>query len=734
MFCLTFPCGASSISFSSGQSMSKKQQSQAVPAKTRVPAQPWPWILLALNPLLITGGVFHPDPYIKTIFIAAVLGLTLLVYPWRTDERGLLNFSMPELLWLGYLLWGGLAILWSDTATIAFERWVYLLLPTAGYVVARQTLFWRSTLFWNVFTAVALLVSGIGICMYLFAGTPLGFDWILSAGRPSSTLSYRAYAATYLVLTLPFLAWRMFSRQTRNMGQFLFTALSFVTTFVFLVYTRARSEWIGAAVALGVMGIIALVQKRRPQPSFLPVLAGASVLAVVLVLLSPSTSMLESDTQQQKLEGTGKESIAGTLESTLDIMRSGGGDRGVLWGMASDIAFDTTLQGRYEGPLGTPRWVFGIGLGQFPIETAKYGYTSYILGTEVHNDWLQAFLELGPLGFLLFSGFAVSLLVYAWRGRQKGLVLAALGGILAWIFSTQADFLTPRIFGALWIAAIVAIIHGEAGVPSVVRLKAGADVRATGRKVWGFALLWVVYAYGITMMVDHTIYAALLNHDRPLAEVVDESVPAYERGMGKNLLSTGFAQLSSTLAAMNTSDPVVYKLQEKMSLALLSMHPYDLETLVRLREAYAQTKDYVRFLDVNDRYMRLRPLEAEPWRLKGEALFLQRDTVAGLAALRKAAELDTQNTIAMRRIIELEDTRGNRKGALELMEKYLKLHADDITIRLYKSQTELALGDSLSAARSAYAAIQQDTASADAQRFWLVRISDTFKRWVMQER
>lgn len=699
----------------------------------RVPALPWPWILLAVNPLLITGGVFHPHPYIKLLFIAAVLGLTLLVYPWQTEDRRTLLFRVPELFWLGYLFWGGLAILWSDNATIAFERWAYLLIPTAGYVVARQTLFWRSALFWNVFMLVALTVSVIGMCMYLFAGTPLGFDWILSAGRPSSTLSYRAYAATYLALTLPFLAWLMFSRQTRSTGRFVFAALSFVSTFVFLVYTRARSEWLGAAVALGVMGVIALVQKRRPQKRWLPWLAGAAVLVVVLVLLPPSSAMLQSDTQRQKLEGTGKESITGTLESTLDVLASGGGDRALLWGMAADIAFDTTVQGRYEGPFGTPHWVFGIGPGQFPIETAKHGYTSYILGTEVHNDWFQAFLELGPVGFLLFTGFAVSLLVYAWKGREKGVLLAALGGILAWIFSTQADFLTPRLFGALWVAATAAIICGEGAVPAVVRLPAGPDLRSTGRKVWGLALLYLVYAYGVTMSIDHTIYSALLNQDRPLDEVVSESIPAYENGMGRYLLFTAFSQLSSTLAGMNSEQAVLYDLRETVDGALLAMHPYNMESLLRLREVYAHKKQYDKFLAVNDRYLRLRPLEAEPWKLRGEAFVLKQDTAAGLQALRRAAELDPQNPDILRRLIELEDVRGERKTALKLMEKYITLHGSDITMRLYKSQTELALGDSLAAARSARAALQQDTASVDARQFWLVRINERFRQKAMQE-
>lgn len=701
-----------------------KKNKSAEPS--RAITQPWPWLLLALNPVLIVGGVFHPDPYIKIIFIAAVLGATLLLYPWRNRDTTTLSFTVPELSWLGYMAWGALAIVWSAHSPIAFERWVYLLLPTAAYVVGKQTQFWRSALFWNVFTGVALVVSLIGMGMYLFAGTPLGFDWILSAGRPSSTLSYRAYAATYLVLTLPFLVWFMASRFVRSVPHFVFVALSVVATSAFLVYTRARSEWLGAAVALAVMGGIALFQRRLPHVRFKPLLAGVAVLAAALSLLPPSSTMLQSDAQFQRLEGTGKESVAGALSGALDFLESGG-DRGVLWGMAHDIAFYPNIQGQYEGPFGTPNWVFGTGLGQYPILTAPHGYIAYILGTEVHNDWFQAFLELGPLGFLFITAFAGSLIVYAWKARHKGMMIAALGGLFAWIFSTQTDFVVMRVYGVVWIAAIAAMVHGEASLPSVLRLPVGKDMRTTGRKLWGLALLWVAIAYGITMNADSTIYTALVNRDRPLGEVVDDVIPAYEHGMGKYLLFTSFSQLSSTFAGMNSNEKLLYDLQEKVSLALLTMHPTNIESLSRLRDAHAQRNNYREFIEVNERYLRLLPKEADAWRLQGEAHILLGDTAQGYSCMQHALSLAPKSVPILQKVIDLEDKRGGKKEALAHMETYLSVQPNDITMRLFKSQTELLLGDSATAARTAYEALQRDSATGMAQQFWASRISERFR-------
>ncbi len=711
--------------------MTKKRQSSAT--AVRPLSRPWPWILLALNPLLIIGGVFHPDPYIKITFIAGVLGLTLLAWPWQAEDRAALRFSIPELCWSGYLLWAALAILWSASPVIAYERWAYLLLPTAGYMIARQVPFWRSGLFWNVFAGVALIVGCIGICMYLFAGTSLGFDWIQSAGRPSSTLSYRAYAGTYLALSLPFLVWLLVSRFARSGVHVALYSLALGATSLFLIYTRARSGWMGALGAVVVMVIAGVQQRRMGGLKRTSLLAGAAAAAVVLVLalLPPNTKVLKSDLQPQRLEGTGKETFVGTLANTFQLVTSGGSDRFGLWGMASDIAFRPTVQGVYTGPLGTPHWVFGTGLGQYPILTAEHGHISYILGAEVHNDWFQAFLELGPLGFLLLVGLAGSSFWYAWKARSKGMMIAALGGVTAWIASTQTDFMTMRVYGVLWTAAVLAMIRSEAAVPTLVTLPVGMEWRAVGRRIFGVALLWIAVSYAISMNVDHTLFTALKERNRPLNEVSSEAVASYDAGMGKYLLYTGFSELSNALAGMTTTDPLVYRLQDSVSHVLLAMHPNDLVALARLREAYARLNDTKKFMEINDRYLQLRPEDADSWRLRGEALLISRDTAAGVQAVEKALSIAPANAASLRKMIEIEEARGRHREALVLMDRYLAAKPDDMTVRLFKSQTELLVGDSTAAARTAYEAMKFDSTSADARLFWSQRISEHSKKNVL---
>lgn len=689
---------------------------------------PWPWIALALNPLLITGGVFHPDPYVKMVFVASVLGLTLVAWPWRVHDNSKLHCSTAELSWLVYMLWAGIAVMWSVNTTVAYERWAYLLVPTAGYVVARQIPFWRSALFWNVFAGVAIVVGGIGICMYLFAGTPLGFDWIESAGRPSSTLSYRAYAGTYLALSLPFLLWLLVSRFARTKAHIALYSLALGATALFLVYTRARSAWMGVLGALIVMAIAGF--QRRGELKRTVVIASGVVAVTVLAfaMIRPNATVLQSNLQPQRLEGTGKETFVGTILNTFELIASGGSDRFGLWGMASDIAFTPTTQGVYKGPLGTPHWVFGTGLGQYPILTAEHGHISYILGAEVHNDWLQAFLELGPLGLACMLLLAGSSLWYAWQARPHGIMVAALGGVVAWILSTQTDFMTMRIYGALWLAAVLAMIRTEAGMPAVLSLPIGTEWRAAGRRVFGIALLWIAVSYVLSMRVDHTLYTVLKDRSRPLDEVAREAMGSYDDGMGQYLLQTGFMEFSRILSEIPSSDPLLYRLQDSVSQVLLAMNPNDLVALARQREACAKLNDTKRFAEINERYLQLRPNDVDSWRLRGELALLNRDTVAGMQALAKALAADPNNELALRKTMEVEDRRGRRAEALALMARYITVKPGDMNIRLYKSQTELLAGDTAAAAQTAYDAVKSDTASAEARAFWEQRFPAAWRK------
>jgi len=202
-------------------------------------------------------------------------------------------------------------------------------------------------------------------------------------------------------------------------------------------------------------------------------------------------------------------------------------------------------------------------------------------------------------------------------------------------------------------------------------------------------------------------------------------------GMGKYLLYTGFTELSRVLASMPATDPLLYRLQDSVSHVLLAMHPNDLVALARLREAYARLNDTKKFMEVNDRYLLLLPADADSWRLRGEALLISGDTAAGVGALSKALSIAPSDALSLRKMIEVEEKQGRRKEALVLMGKYLAVKPEDMTVRLFKSQTELLVGDSAAAAHTAYEAVKFDTASSEARLFWTQRIAERQKKNVL---
>lgn len=725
--------------------------------------KPWPWILLALNPLFIVNGVHTIDFYIKAIWISLVLVFTF----WFTRnkqqqrEKGPVSFNVMELMWLGYMLWGVLSLLWVQSPVLTFERLVYLGYPIAAYIVGKQTYFWRSTTFWNVYAGVALLVGLIGICMWLFSGTPFGFDWIMSAGRPSSTLSYRAYAGTYMVTTLPFLLWFMFSKHIKSPGHFTFVAISFSFTLLFLIYARARSGWIGLIVSFVVMAVLTVMYQIRAQQgeetarrfermfyagllglavlfglgiavvlmnkdlavisSFMlgtvvviaglaaigaiigavilgwndmkykPALAAVILFTVVMSFQNSNEHLRNVDTNPQTIVGTGKETLSGAVSTILDILRSGSSDRVGFWQISRRMVFEKSIRGQYEGPGGMPHWVLGVGQNQWPIWVPLYSDILHSLGAEVHNDWIQAFVEGGPVGFFFWIGFTLSLIYYAWRGRRNPIMVAVMGCVFAWIFSTQTDFLTARIYGALWIGGIAAIAWGEARPRSVFSL-GSLQPLPVFRIAAGIFFLWLGAAYAITMWADRQIYTALVYGRPPIDQLVATIFPLqksgenqpeedkflmgttsnrgifdYSYGVGKYLIFSPITDLSRAIARMDPTKgkpEVVNMVQKKISKEVLEVHPFNYSALAMLADINAKQNNLKESIEYNKRYLAIRPADFNMW--------------------------------------------------------------------MFLSQTQLTVGDSLEAAKSAYKAMEIAPDVLRVQQFWQIRFTSEYRDQVLK--
>lgn len=706
---------------------------------------PWAWILLALNPLFIVNGIHTIDFYIKAIWISLIMVLAFLFNKSPKDRRDGLEFNVIDLFFLGYMIWGALALSWSVVPVLGFERLVYLCYPIGGYILGRQTKFWNSTLFWNVFTGTAFIVGLLGVTMWIWGGDPngvagktfsqmtfkqiIGCDWIMSAGRPSSTLSYRAYAGTYMAMTLPFLLWYMFSSHIKSGKHFAFVGISFVLLFEFLIYSRARSGWMGVAAALPVMGVVYLWQKviiekswkivdslicfggiigaaiiikifKAVMPDSAPIIFGllsivglGSIIAfgimqkgnwrekwyiggalvfatcAIMTMLPANPELLKGDQNPQRLEGTGKETLGSAVSTLGALLQSGNSDRLAFWKMSHDMVFNETPGAEYRTPFGLPRWVFGVGIGQFPIYVPLHSDILHSLGAEIHNDWIQSFTELGPLGLFFYAGTMLVFLFYSLKNRHKGLMIACVGGVMAWVFSTMSDFLVPRIYGALWVGGIAAIVCGEAELKAAITI-AKLHWQPWLRKVAAVFFFWLGAAYFITLWCDRQIYTALV-YGKPAVDVLVNSIfPSstwwsYRWGVGKYLIFSPITDLSRAVAKQGKTagnEQIIDNVQKTIAQEVLDMHPTNYNAMALLVDINFKEKNYKEALKYNDAFLKIRPKDQNMW--------------------------------------------------------------------LFKSQTALALGDSLNGAKACYEALKIAPDVLLNQQFWQTRFSETLRNQV----
>jgi O-Antigen ligase len=664
-----------------------------------------PWTLIAANPLYIMNGVHTVDFYIKAIYIAMIFAATFLFTKSNRKENEPLQFSLPEVLWLVYMVWGTIALAWSMNPTLGYERLVYLVsYGIGGYILGKQTQFWKSRLFWDVYVATALIVGIINMGMYFLgvdANVPMrhlqldkpffdmewkyiiSFDWIMSAGRPSSTLAYRAYAATYLTTALPFLAWYMFSKHVQTVGRFIFAASSFAVTVIMLFHIRARSGWISFFVTFAVLAVMFLVQKRWKEIKFLPHAIAAMLITAAICFLPPSQDFIKNDTNPQKLSGTSKEFTHTAIGSMGRIMSSDHNDRFDFWSMSRRISFEKSSRDKYEHPFGIPAWVLGIGIGQFPLYVPMYTPILHNLGAEIHNDWIQSFVELGPIGFICWNGFMLSLLYYAWRERKNGMMVAAMGGILGWVFVTQTDFATPRVYAAVWVGGMAAMICSEAAARPLFTL----NVRwfPWFRQIAGVFYIWVAVSWGITMWGDRQVYV-MLTKGEPVDVVTDRLFGSLTGEYGWNALKNGFGKylIFSPISDMQRA---IDQQTDK-----LSNDPNS-----------AQNTQLVRSMQDIDKRV-----------------------------LKELIVMHPTNYQAIGRMAEINFRQGNYKEAFEWINKYIDIKRDDHNLFLFRGQVQLELGDSLGAAKSFYRAVQLAPQQPLVQDFWQRRITKKTQSEVIQ--
>ena len=414
------------------------------------------WVPLALTSLvLIPGGMMQCHYLPKTFWATVWLALGFIfLRPAVTGSRDTRHatpdtrsFTLTPLgaVWFAYSVWILISLTWAIQPRVSFERWLALLLPTLAYLLAKRTRFWESDAFWTFFCCLIGAIALLGIAQFardyvarLFAEPFPGFargykafvDWFPGGAQPRGTMGQRNVVSMYLVISLPFLAWRY----VRNRGRQAFLACVVLGLGLLLVLlARTRGAWVGLCCAALGMVAAGTVLRLRAHVTRIAWLTVPALLAVVLALAMKPPESFEYGT---------KERLGDTVGKVLDP-----GSRVGLWRNSFGVT----------GPLR------GAGFGNYPILcTARMPEEGVkVLAWEIHNDYLQAYLDLGIPGFALFTAAFGLMIRLAWKGRQRGLILAAGAAVVGLAAMQATSYTYEKVDSLVWFAGVVAILNSQ---------------------------------------------------------------------------------------------------------------------------------------------------------------------------------------------------------------------------------------------------------------------------------
>ncbi|MFH1037860.1 MAG: O-antigen ligase family protein [PVC group bacterium] len=430
------------------------------------------WLLVSLVVLACLPDMMSGNYLPKAFWAAVTVGIGLALLPPRMPN--IFNLTLLGAVWLAYLGWALLSLIWAPSPRVGFERWLALLLPTLAYLLARRTRFWNSEIFWTAFCILAGLVSAIGILQYFFPAFPV-INGLPGTAVPRATLGSRNYACMYLMVTFPFLL-GYFLRRKGPGAAIPFLAIIFSVTFLLLAKTRGA--WVGLLAGLIYLAAggyrMMLVHKKKLAVLVVPVFAS------LLIAYSVGLPIGGESTFKGKLSFA---QAAGTLLNPQQ--------RFFYW----------------RPCLGITDPLLGAGFGNFPIVSTPRLLQDKVntLNWEVHNDYLQAYVDLGIPGALLFALTFFLLLRLAWKGRGRGVILAAGASVVGITVMQFTTFTSEKVSTQIWLAGVAALLNSLPTARPVLRIRFPAPA---ARGLNYLAALWLFLfaaAVGYTIRGDREL-------------------------------------------------------------------------------------------------------------------------------------------------------------------------------------------------------------------------------------
>lgn len=308
----------------------------------------------------------------NSLSVLMALGIVALLR--RPKAQALLRSNLPILLFFAYC---GISFLWSDHGDVSFKRWIRATGDVVMVLVILTERDWMAALK-RVFARVGYLLLPLSILFILYfpyIGRTYG-RWDGKMTWTGVTTGKNTLGMVCMIFGLAAL-WRVLEGFAENKPDRKYKPLIangvLIAMAVFLLY-KANSV---TSIACFVLGSTVILMARRPafirKPWLLHSLVAVLVIGAFCVLFL-----------------------------------------GIGSGLLENVGRDSSLTGR------TDIWALAIGLGGNPL--IGTGYESFWLGSrleavrriypnhvnQVHNGYLEIFLNLGWIGVVLLAGVIVT--------------------------------------------------------------------------------------------------------------------------------------------------------------------------------------------------------------------------------------------------------------------------------------------------------------------------------------
>lgn len=101
--------------------------------------------------------------------------------------------------------------------------------------------------------------------------------------------------------------------------------------------------------------------------------------------------------------------------------------------------------------------IFGIGIGNYPLLIKKFTNVGFLVQNDLHNLYLQIFVEAGLLGlcaFVFWLTYIIKYLMSTLKSLEKsghyGLFVGLVGGVIVYLFNNLANVLTVHGIHLQW--------------------------------------------------------------------------------------------------------------------------------------------------------------------------------------------------------------------------------------------------------------------------------------------